>query len=44
MKSRSVAAGSIAPDFSLPGADGRPHGLGDFRGRHVLLVFYRGHW
>jgi hypothetical protein len=27
-----------APDFTLPDLDGRPHTLGDFRGRKVLLI------
>ena len=44
MKSRTLTAGSAAPDFALPGVDGRTHTLRELRGRHGLLVFYRGHW
>lgn len=34
------AVGSPAPDFSLPDLDGERRGLGDFRGRRVLLLFW----
>jgi hypothetical protein len=30
----------VAPDFTLPGIDGRPHRLSDHRGKKVLLVVY----
>lgn len=39
-----VAAGVPAPDFTLPTGDGRTLTLSQFRGRNVVLVFYRGHW
>ncbi len=39
-----VQAGQPAPDFTLEAADGRPVTLSDFRGKRVVLVFYRGHW
>ena len=40
-----VAVGSVAPDFALPDTKGQSHRLSDFRGRkHVVLVFYRGHF
>lgn len=39
--SLSIAA---APDSALPDQRGRPVRLGDFRGRKVVLTFYRGHW
>ena len=29
-----------APDFSLPDQDGRMHGLGEFRGRSLVLYFF----
>jgi peroxiredoxin len=32
-----VAVGAPAPDFTLPGADGRPHKLSQYRGRVVVL-------
>jgi peroxiredoxin Q/BCP len=34
------AAGSPAPDFTLPDQEGRPFRLSDHRGRVVALVFY----
>ena len=39
-----VQAGQPAPDFTLEAADGRPVTLSDFRGKRLVLVFYRGHW
>ncbi len=39
-----VRPGLPAPDFSLPTGDGRAFSLSDFRGKNVVLVFYRGHW
>ena len=39
-----VQAGQPAPDFTLEAADGRPVTLSDFRGKPVVLVFYRGQW
>jgi peroxiredoxin len=35
-----IAAGTEAPDFTLPDADGKQVSLVDFRGRTVVLVFY----
>lgn len=32
--------GDLAPDFSLPGSDGKTHSLGQYRGHSVLLYFY----
>jgi hypothetical protein len=34
----------LAPDFALEDSEGRLHRLSDYRGRRVVLVFYRGHW
>jgi peroxiredoxin Q/BCP len=34
------ADGSAAPDFALPGDDGRVHKLSDHRGQPVVLYFY----
>ena len=40
-----VATGSEAPEFRLPDTEGRHVALSDYRGeKHVVLVFYRGHW
>jgi cytochrome oxidase Cu insertion factor (SCO1/SenC/PrrC family) len=39
-----VAVGGAAPDFTLEGLDGRSVTLSSFRGKYVVLVFYRGHW
>ncbi len=40
-----VAVGMKAPDFTLQSKDGDLVTLSDFRGRkHLVLVFYRGHW
>lgn len=35
-----IAAGEPAPDFQLPGDDGRAVRLADFRGRKLVLYFY----
>lgn len=32
--------GRKAPDFDLPGSDGKTHRLADYRGRTVVLYFY----
>ena len=34
------AAGTVAPDFSLPSQDGGPVSLKDFHGKWVVLYFY----
>ena len=34
----SLKAGDQAPDFSLPGSDGRTYRLGDFRGRQAVVL------
>jgi cytochrome oxidase Cu insertion factor (SCO1/SenC/PrrC family) len=39
-----IKVGQRAPDFVLPTGDGRTLSLSEFRGRNVVLVFYRGHW
>lgn len=40
-----VAAGTVAPDFSLVAMNGDTLTLSGFHGRkNVVLVFYRGHW
>ncbi len=35
-----IAAGTRAPDFSLPNHEGKQVSLADFRGRKAMLVFY----
>ena len=35
-----LSAGELAPDFTLPTADGRTVTLSDLRGRHVVVYFY----
>jgi thioredoxin-dependent peroxiredoxin len=32
--------GDVAPDFTLPDADGQPVSLSSFRGRRVIVYFY----
>jgi cytochrome oxidase Cu insertion factor (SCO1/SenC/PrrC family) len=39
-----VQVGAKAPDFALPDADGKTVRLSGFRGRNVLIDFYRGYW
>jgi peroxiredoxin Q/BCP len=36
----SLEPGSVAPDFTLPDADGRPVSLADFRGTRTIVYFY----
>lgn len=43
-ESTGLPVGTIAPDFTLPDAAGRPVSLSDFRGRPVVLVFYPLDW
>jgi peroxiredoxin len=37
-----LAQGAAAPDFSLPGVDGKVHSLGDYAGSRVLAVVFTG--
>lgn len=37
---RSLAIGSAAPDFSLPGVDGQTHSLGEYAASRVLAVVF----
>lgn len=32
--------GTRAPDFELPGSDGKTHSLREFEGRKLVLIFY----
>jgi peroxiredoxin Q/BCP len=33
-----LEAGDAAPDFALPGSDGRMHRLSDYRGRQAVVI------
>ncbi|MFL0252546.1 thioredoxin-dependent thiol peroxidase [Clostridium neuense] len=35
-----IKEGSLAPEFSLTGSDGKEHKLSDYRGKKVILYFY----
>jgi len=35
-----LKVGNKAPDFTLPGSDGKDHTLSSYRGKKVLLYFY----
>ena len=39
-----VEVGAKAPDFAIPDANGKIVRLSSFRGRNVLVDFYRGYW
>jgi len=34
----TLAPGDVAPDFELPGSDGRTYRLSDFRGKNAVVV------
>lgn len=41
--STAVAApqvGEVAPDFTLPGTDGKSYTLSQMRGKHVVIAFF----
>jgi len=40
----AAAVQAVAPDFALLDQDDREVSLSDFRGKNVVLVFYRGFW
>jgi len=33
-------AGDKAPDFSLPGTDGKTHSLAEMKGKYVVLAWF----
>ena len=38
--SADLKVGDPAPDFSLPGSDGRTHSLSELKGRTVVLAWF----
>ena len=40
MTEQRLAPGDVAPDFTLPDADGNPVSLSSFRGQQVIAYFY----
>lgn len=40
MNELQINEGSIAPDFSLSGSDGKEHTLSNYKGKKVILYFY----
>ena len=40
---RSLAVGDVAPDFSLPGSDGKQYSLASYRGRQAVVLAWFTH-
>jgi cytochrome oxidase Cu insertion factor (SCO1/SenC/PrrC family) len=38
--SASLKVGDMAPEFALPGTDGKIHKLSDYRGKTVVLAWF----
>lgn len=38
--SADLEVGDMAPDFALPGSDGKIHKLSDYRGKTVVLAWF----
>ena len=38
--SADLKAGDTAPDFALPGSDGKTHKLSDYKGKTVVLAWF----
>ena len=38
--SATLNVGDRAPDFKLPGSDGKTHALADYKGRTVVLAWF----
>jgi cytochrome oxidase Cu insertion factor (SCO1/SenC/PrrC family) len=38
--SADLKIGDMAPDFALPGSDGKIHKLSDYRGKTVVLAWF----
>ena len=39
-RAADLAVGDPAPDFALPGSDGKTHKLSDYKGRTVVLAWF----
>jgi peroxiredoxin Q/BCP len=37
---QELKVGDVAPDFSLPGTDGKTHRLSDLKGKTVVLAWF----
>ena len=35
-----LKVGDLAPDFSLPGSDGKTHSLAEYKGKTVVLAWF----
>lgn len=44
LPTKGIEVGAAAPEWQLKGLDGRRVSLGQFRGRSLLLFFFRGTW
>jgi len=40
VRGAELKPGDPAPDFTLPGSDGKTHHLADYRGRTVVLAWF----
>ena len=40
---RSLSVGDLAPDFSLPGTDGKQYSLASYRGRQAVILAWFTH-
>jgi hypothetical protein len=38
--SAELKVGDMAPDFTLPGSDGKTHKLSAYRGKHVAIAWF----
>lgn len=38
--SADLKVGDVAPDFALPGSDGKVHKLSDYKGKTVVLAWF----
>jgi cytochrome oxidase Cu insertion factor (SCO1/SenC/PrrC family) len=38
--SANLKVGEVAPDFALPGSDGKTHKLSEYRGKTVVLAWF----